>query len=389
MRLAAIGYGRRMHAMMRQFAECDRRCRLVAIADPALEAVKQRVAALPQPQRDPHPTLYEDVDAMLAAERSRLDGILIGTRCSLHAEMMVKTLPLGIPIFLEKPVATTPEDYRRLERMAERYDTPVVVSFPLRYTPLVQTVKTLLDSGKIGRTSHVQAVNNVTYGGTYFHGWYRDEGETGGLFLQKATHDFDYIQYLVGEKPIHVCAVTSKQVFRGGKPAGLRCSACDEAACDERVTPKGIEPERPNDYCCYAEDTGNEDSGSALVVFESGMHLSYSQNFIVRGRAHARGARLIGEKGTIEFDFYTGKLRVYMHYRPEDETYDIPNDGPHFGGDERLAQNFLDVVSGADVPKATLRDGLRSAWLCLQAKASAETLRFQRVADAGGKTGNF
>jgi hypothetical protein len=32
----------------------------------------------------------------------------------------------------------------------------------------------------------VQAINNVPYGSVYYHSWYRDPKETGGLFLQKA-----------------------------------------------------------------------------------------------------------------------------------------------------------------------------------------------------------
>ena len=59
-------------------------------------------------------------------------------------------------------------------------------------------------------------------------------------------------------------------------------------------------------------DTGNEDSGSAIVRYQSGMHVNYSQNFFARRAAQARGATLLGYKGTLQFDFYTGELRVIM-----------------------------------------------------------------------------
>ncbi|MEK0313207.1 Gfo/Idh/MocA family oxidoreductase [Cohnella sp. 56] len=74
-----------------------------------------------------------------------------------------------------------------------------------------------------GEIEHVQAVDNVPYGSVYFHNWYRDERETGGVFLQKATHDFDCINHLIGLKPVSVCAVKSKQIFKGDKPEGLYC----------------------------------------------------------------------------------------------------------------------------------------------------------------------
>lgn len=370
MRLGVIGYGRRIHAIVNQLVKCDSRCQVVAIADLDKERAMQGI----QEAQLPIPRCYGSADEMLASET--FDGILIGTRCALHAEMAMKVLPLGIPIFLEKPVATTMADWDRLSNYAKRYRSPVVVSFPLRYTPLVQMAKELLDSGKIGKVEHVQAVNNVTYGGTYYHGWYRDEKETGGLFLQKTTHDFDYIQYLLGERPISLCAVKSKQVFKGDKPAMLRCSACGERACEERVVPEGSVPDRENDYCCFAVDTGNEDSSSAIVTYESGMHMSYSQNFFVRRQAAARGARLIGYKGTIEFDFYTGRLEVHYHHKPVNETHCVRTDEPHFGGDPVLAQNFIDVVVGRDIPRAGLQDGLLSALMCLHARSSSETHEF-------------
>src|SRR5690606_38144563 len=125
---------------------------------------------------------------------------------------------------LEKPVATTMEDARRLKAGFEAGKSKVVVSFPLRLTSMVQCVKEIVDSGQIGTVEHVQAVNNVPYGGVYYHYWYRDEKETGGMFLQKATHDFDYINYILGHKPAVVSAMTSKQVYKGTKPAGLKCA---------------------------------------------------------------------------------------------------------------------------------------------------------------------
>jgi predicted dehydrogenase len=250
----------------------------------------------------------------------------------------------------------------------------VVVSFPLRLSKIVQLAKEIVDSGKIGRVQHVQAVNNVPYGGVYYHDWYRDEGETGGLFLQKATHDMDYIQFLVGRTPVQVCAVASKQVFKGSKPAGLRCSACEEPSCPERVRGgKG-------DYCCFAEDTGNEDSGSAIVQYADGMHVAYSQNFFARREAGARGARLIGFEGSLDFDFYTQTIRVVRHHEPVVEQIKLDVKERHFGGDAALARNFVEVLRGG-TSRSTLADGLASALVCLKAREAAMTYAYQRITE--------
>jgi len=372
MKLGVIGYGSRIRTVIGEMMKLEPSCRVVSIVDirKAEMTAERRKFDLDDSTR-----FYDTPEEML--EAGGLDGILIGTRCSLHTEMALRVMPAGIPIYLEKPVSTTMPDLLRLKTGFERHRTPVVVSFPLRVTSIVRLVKEIVDSGKIGRIEHAQAVTNVPYGGDYFQSWYRDENETGGLFLQKATHDFDYIGYVLGQQPTTVAAMTSKQIFKGTKPAGLKCVDCGEnRTCQDSI----LLTKNPKwEYCCYAEDTGNEDSGSVLIRYESGMHVAYSQNFFVRRDAGARGARFMGYKGTLEFDFFTGVVRVFMHHAPRTETYEIKPGEGHFGGDSALADNFIRVMRGEAEPFPNLEDGLRSALLCLKAKASAETGTFQTV----------
>ncbi|MBB6733886.1 Gfo/Idh/MocA family protein [Cohnella zeiphila] len=377
MRLGVIGYGSRIRWMVSQMAEADSDCRLAAVADPDWERIR---TGIDEPDRG-RIRFYASADEMLAQEK--LDGVAVGTRCSLHTEMALKVMAAGLPLFLEKPIATTYEDLDRLRKGKERSASPVVVSFPLRFTPLLRLAKEIVASGKLGTVEHVQAVNNVPYGGVYYHHWYRDERETGGMFLQKATHDFDYLNELIGLKPVLVSAMTSKRVFRGNKPAGLRCAECEEnRTCEESTIRRDIFPDPPpGEFCSFAEDTGNEDSGSALIRYESGMHAAYSQNFFARRGAAARGARLLGYKGTLEFDWYKDEIKVFMHHTDRVETYRLGQgkDG-HGGGDIALARNFVDLMRGtASSSDSTLDSGLLSALMCLKARESAQSGTFQAI----------
>ncbi|GGA09596.1 4,5-dihydroxyphthalate dehydrogenase [Paenibacillus marchantiophytorum] len=373
MKLGVIGYGNRIQDVITKIMKEDNACHIAAISDIRKHEIQQE--RLPQLMD----TLFYDTPEEMMAS-TQLDGILIGTRCLLHTEMALKVLPTGIPLFLEKPVATTMQDLRRLKAGNDHYKSPVVVSFPLRVTSIVQWVKEIVDSGKIGTVEHVQAINNVPYGGVYFHNWYRDESLTGGLFLQKATHDFDYINHVLQMQPVSVCAMTSKQIFKGDKPAGLKCVDCTEnRTCEESTA--FAEPDIRDRwaYCSFAKDTGNEDSGSALIHYENGMHVSYSQNFFARKQAASRGARFLGYKGTVEFDFFTGSVKVFMHHTSRVETYEIDASQDHFGGDRMLASNFIELMQGRNTSISTLDDGLISALQCLKARKSAETRTFQTI----------
>ncbi|GBF77697.1 oxidoreductase [Paenibacillus sp. 598K] len=376
--LGVIGYGLRIGYMLDTLLKLEPDSRIKAIADPRADEIRIKLGAQAE-----QIAFYTEADEMLANER--LDGVFIGTRCNLHTEMALKVLKLNLPLFLEKPVATTYEDLYRLKAGYEASSSPVVVSFPLRNTPLARLAKDIIDSGKIGTVEHVQAVNNVNYGGVYYHHWYRDESITGGLFLQKATHDFDYMNYLVGQRPQAICAMRSKQIFKGNKPVGLTCAACEEKlSCPESTIAK---PEL-GAYCCFGVDTGNEDSGSALIRYESGLHAAYSQNFFVRNKAAKRGARLMGYKGTLEFDWVTNELHVYMHHELRVETHKLdhdPTDG-HGGGDSILLRNFMQALRGEAPSETSLAEGLWSALLCLKANESADNDKFCTVA-FDGETG--
>ena len=371
-KIGFIGYGLRSETMMRAFRGIAAPIEVAAIADPAWQTIQ------PKLQQDPlfsHTRFYADAEEMLAQEK--LDGIFIGTRCNLHSELAAPVIRQGIPVFLEKPICISPDQYKLLLDTPKQMWDRVTVSFPLRYTIIVQQMKHLVESGVLGDIVTVQAINNVPYGNVYYHSWYRDSSLTGGLFLQKATHDLDYICYVLGKHPTSVTAVTSKMYFRGDKPAGSRCEDCADAhTCKESsfYVKHYLKEEPSGEFCCFAQDTGNEDVGAALFTCPDGTIISYHQTFLVKNQAGRRGARFIGTKASAEFDFYTAELRVdyYDSKHTAVHKFTYPEGLAHFGGDEELAKAFLSVMEGTP-SGSDLAQGMYSAAACLAAKASAES----------------
>ena len=136
-----------------------------------------------------------------------------------------------------------------------------------------------------------------------------------------------------------------------------------------------------SDYCCYAVDTGNEDSGSMIVEYESGMHVIYAQNFFARKKAARRGARIYGYKGTLEYDFTKDEIIVYDHMSDQETRiqFHTPADG-HGGGDQVLIQNFVDLIRGKTKESvAPLSAGIESAEICLAAKEAAEAREYRKI----------
>ncbi|MHB9032837.1 MAG: Gfo/Idh/MocA family protein [Anaerolineae bacterium] len=375
--IGIIGYGGRVSGMAKAMGMYSIPYRVAAITDPRAEQIKSA--------NDPFladTTFYDSADAML--EAGGLDGVMVGTRCFMHTDMACKVAKYKLPLFLEKPVAITFEQVKRLNDTFVNYPAPTVISFPLRLTIHVQTIKQMIEADTIGTVEHVIGFNDVPYGDVYFYEWYRNFEQVGGLFLQKATHDLDYIGYLLNQKPKQLCAMHSRRVYGGDKPHDLKCVDCEEfETCPE--SPFNLFRERfqgsqvnmnSKRMCLYSKDIKNEDIDNVIIEYENGVQTSYTQNVFARNAAGRRGARFYGYKGTIFFDWYENVIKVFKHQSPAVETITFTGEMPHFGGDRELCYDFLMAMRDGKQSRSPIEAGIQSALTCLWARESAETRRY-------------
>lgn len=384
-RLGVVGCGGRLYSLVdHTFRAVAPDIRVVGIVDPDESGVRARLAAC-----DQEAVFYDTLDQMVS--KGRLDALAIGTRCNLHTPYAVQAARYDLPLFLEKPVAISMEQALALEDAFQNTRCQVVVSFPLRVSPLCVLARQYLEAGAVGDPVHITAVNYVPYGTVYWESFYRYYDISHGLFLQKATHDFDYMMYLMDSPIVRVAAMaTTGRVFGGTKAAGLVCSACDEQdtclespASRKRNHTSGIYVDHP---CVYSVDCGsveqgtlNEDCSSAVVEFASGAHGIYTQVFYTRRDAGSRGATVSGYMGTVGFDWYTNELRRVRHHAPFSATEHADGGMSHFGGDMELAEDFIGLIKGTGVSHTPIATGLRSVYACLAAKESVEKGEFVTV----------
>lgn len=388
-KVGIIGCGRRISTMAKRLSVIDVPYKIAAIADPKKEEIKSREIEL---YKDA--VYYETADEML--DKEKLDGVMIGTRCNLHTEMACKVAKYNIPLFLEKPVSIDFDQVKALQEAFENVTAPVVVSFPLRFIPMTQTVKQVIESGTIGKVKSFAAFNDVPGGKGYFHSWYRDFNYAGGLWLQKATHDIDCISYLLNQPPKWICAMETQAVFGGDKPFDLQCKECEmKESCTESpfnlsnqlidgVNQNWDEKRKEiNQYCVFAKEIKNHDLGNCIIEYDNGIQGTYHQNFFVKQRTLGRrGMRLYGEKGVIYFDWYKSQIKLYSYTSTAVNTMDFPEDlvnDYHWGGDKILAYDFLMAMKGKKTVGAPLSAGITSALTCLCARESSRYRKFYEV----------
>ena len=384
LKIGVIGYGLQASTIAKMIGNYDVPYCLSAICDPRIAEIKAENDRFLK-----NTSFYLEVDQLLAEEK--LDGLIIGTTCNLHSEMACKAARLNIPVFLEKPVAINFEQIKKLHANYKLSSGKIMVSLPMRLCPLMKTVKEIIDSGVIGSVEQIVAHNDVGYGEIYFTTWYRDYSKTGDLFLQKAVHDFDYISYLIGSKPKWIAAMKARRIFGGNKPFSLCCRDCNEQKeCPESPynmfrergraeNVRQLEQVRNNQrMCIFSEGIKHQDMGECLIEYENGAQSSYTQNFFVRNKAHRRGGRIYGYKGTIEYDF-KGLINVFNHRSSRVDRIEMSPPGSHYGGDTELVYDFLMLMTEGKMPRTSLKTGIWGTLTALYAIQSSTNNIFCEV----------
>ncbi|UKA50457.1 Gfo/Idh/MocA family oxidoreductase [Arthrobacter sp. FW305-123] len=143
---------------------------------------------------------YADYLDMLGEVRP--DVVHICTPHHLHASVAADCLERGVNVMVEKPLAHTAAEGRRLVEVAERSDAKIGVCFQNRYNATSQAMHELLDGGTLGQVIGASATVMWHRDGSYYRnrpwrGTWAEGG--GGLMMNQAIHTVDLLQWLVGD----------------------------------------------------------------------------------------------------------------------------------------------------------------------------------------------
>lgn len=130
------------------------------------------------------------------------DVVHICTPHDRHADIAADCLARSVHVVLEKPLARTLDEGRRLVAAARASTAKIAVCFQNRYNATAQAMHALLSSGNLGAVTGASATVMWQRAEAY----YRDRpwrgtwaGGGGGLMMNQAIHTVDLLQWLVGE----------------------------------------------------------------------------------------------------------------------------------------------------------------------------------------------
>jgi predicted dehydrogenase len=151
---------------------------------------------------------FADYREML--ERTSPGAAIVATPNGTHADVGIACVARRLPLLVEKPVADTVAEGRRLCDAAAAAGVPVMVGHQRRHNPILRRARALVADGVLGRPVSVTAMATWLKPDTYFEiAWRREPG--GGPVLINLIHDIDLLRFLIGEIE-SVQAVTSNAV---------------------------------------------------------------------------------------------------------------------------------------------------------------------------------
>ena len=352
--------------------------RVVGVAEPKAFNRDRLVRA----HRIPAGNVFADW-AAIAARPKFADAVIVSTQDRMHLGPAIAFARKGYAILLEKPMAPTESECRRIVAEVKRARVTFAVCHVMRYTRYTRALKALLAGGAIGDIVSIQHLEPVGFwhqAHSFVRGSWRNSRESSFMLLAKSCHDLDWLRHVVGVPCTRVSSFGFLKHFRAAEAprgAAKRCLHCRiERSCPYSakrlylgmirkgqkwwpvdvlttdLTTAGVTKALrfgPYGRCVWACDNDVVDHQVVNFEFTGKRTASFTMTAFTETRD--RRTRIFGTRGELYgngqmvwiYDFLTRKKRAI----------DTSKAGPgilggHGGGDGGLMEAFVKAVATGD-----------------------------------------
>ena len=297
---------------------------------PSLDAAQQLLGA--------------DVDVLRFADHRELlnsdacDAVVVATPNHLHTDIVLDIAAAGLPQLVEKPLATTLTDCRKIMDGVGGLPTPPLVWVGLEYryiAPVAELIREI-HAGTVGRVRMVAIREHRFPFQPKVRDWNRFNRNTGGTLVEKCCHFFDLMRLIVRSDPVRVLA-----------SGGQDLNHLDESYGGE--VPDIL------------------DNAFVIVDFASGTRALLDLCMFADATRNQEEISVVGDDGKLEALVPSSVLRVGVRGRDwignveeREVTTSAPVEGHHHGSSFIELERFRDAVSGGTPAESTLDDGLWS-----------------------------
>lgn len=308
----------------------------------------------------PSARMVESVADLL--EVPEINCLLIASPNFLHLTQLEEIASVRpLPVIVEKPLFTAPEDAPRLAALRAAYPAPIWVAMEYRYMPPV--AKMIEEADKVTGGIRMLTIREHRFPFLEKVGdWNRFNRNTGGTLVEKCCHFFDLMRHILKSDPVRVMA-----------SGGQAVNHLDEVYAGER--------------------SDIWDHAYVIVDFASGARAMLELCMFAEGSRYQEEISAVGPKGKIEC-LVPGPGRFWPEHLGEPPVpqvivsprqpqgpvvLEVPVDpqlldaGDHNGSTFYQHQRFQKAVTAGAPVEVALSDGWWAVAMGLAAQQSAMT----------------
>jgi predicted dehydrogenase len=213
LRCALVGLGNRGRALARIIAGfAGVEIAWLVDAVPARVAQVQAGINLPETQTG--------TDFIAALEDPAVDAVFIMLPDHLHRLVAEQAFRAGKHVFLEKPIATTPDDGKAIVAAWMASGRVFQLGHVLRWAPFYQAIRNVIRQDQLGpiRVISLSEQLSVAHGASFLRRWHADSDRSGSLIVHKSCHDLDLVCWLLDSRPRIVGSLGGSSTFHRRAP---------------------------------------------------------------------------------------------------------------------------------------------------------------------------
>lgn len=145
----------------------------------------------------------------LLSNSNDLDAVIISLPNFLHFDSINSALEAGLDVFVEKPMATSVDECKRIVKSVEKSSKKFTVGHCMRFLDAISKMKNALDKGYLGNVE-VITIEEV-YNGPFTHPlvpkpvpewWFDPKKAGGGVLIDLGYHLIDLFRFFGGDSKI-------------------------------------------------------------------------------------------------------------------------------------------------------------------------------------------
>lgn len=150
---------------------------------------------------------YKDddkIDKLLQSDT--IDAVIIASPTNTHYDIIIRSLQANKHVFVEKPIVNNLNKIKECFRLANQRQLKLFVGYNRRFDYKIQDIKHKIDTSNVGKINYITTTSrDYPYPSDHLL------ASSGGIFHDCATHDIDYVNWIVKEKPLSVNVVVDDE----------------------------------------------------------------------------------------------------------------------------------------------------------------------------------